>query len=173
MNELERLRTHYAQAGVVEWIGVRPARKAPLESREQVRAVAEHGLEGDHRAGRQGGKRQITLIQSEHLPLVASFLGREAIDPAWLRRNVVVSGINLLALRMARFRVGEAILEGTDYCHPCSRMEAALGHGGYNAMRGHGGITARIVGEGLIRLGDPVEWLALVEPGAKTTAILH
>ncbi len=168
MIDLEELRKHHVRAGVVEWIGVRPERKAPLDAVEQVRAVAEHGLEGDHRLNRRGGKRQVTLIQREHVELVASFLGFDEVDPSLLRRNIVVSGINLLALRTARFRVGEAVFEGTDYCHPCSRMEAALGHGGYNAMRGHGGITARIVQDGTIRLGDPVEWLALVEKNEKT-----
>jgi MOSC domain-containing protein YiiM len=65
-------------------------------------------------------------------------------------------GINLLALKGRRFQIGEAVLEGSGLCHPCSRMEEALGHGGYNAMRGHGGLTTRIVRSGRIALGDPV-----------------
>jgi MOSC domain-containing protein YiiM len=69
---------------------------------------------------------------------------------------LVVAGINLLALKDRRFRIGEAVLETTGLAHPCSRMEAALGDGGYNAMRGHGGITAAIVVSGRLAVGDPL-----------------
>lgn len=71
-----------------------------------------------------------------------------------LRRNIVIKGINLLALKDKTFWVGEALLEYTGECHPCSRMEETLGEGGYNAVRGHGGITARILNGGKITVGD-------------------
>ena len=120
------------------------------------------GLTGDRFAGNVASRRQVTLIQEEHLAAVASMLGRESVDPGLVRRNVVVRGINLLALVGAKFRVGEVLLEGTGRCHPCSRMEENLGAGGYNAMRGHGGITARVLIAGVIRIGDAVH---LVEAG--------
>ena len=101
----------------------------------------------------------MTLIQSEHLQAVATLLSKDHIDPALTRRNIVVSGINLLALQDQRFQIGEAILETTGLCYPCSRMEENLGAGGYNAMRGHGGINARVVAEGRIKQGDSVTLL--------------
>ena len=82
--------------------------------------------------------------------------GHDAVAPATLRRNLVVSGIPLAALRGRRFRIGDVLLEGTDACDPCSRMEAALGPGGYNAMRGMGGLCARILEGGTLRRGDAV-----------------
>lgn len=114
------------------------------------------GLQGDRYSG-TSGKRAVTLIQSEHLPAIASFLGRNHIDPALLRRNIVISSINLLALKGKRFRIGTALLQYTSLCHPYSAMETALGAGGYNALRGHGGITAKILEGGEIRVGDPVK----------------
>lgn len=163
--ELAELIARFPGAGRVEWIGVRPRYRGEVEAVPEVRAVTDAGLEGDHYL-KAGGKRQVTLIQAEHLDVVARLLGREALRPEWLRRNVVVSGISLHALRDRRFRIGAALLEGSGTCDPCSRMEQALGRGGYNAMRGHGGITARIVEGGLIRIGDAVSPLTdrLSEP---------
>jgi len=149
------------QVGRVQWIGLRPAARAAVVAVPTAELVARQGLAGDHRAGRGGGgKRQVTLIQHEHLAAVAAMLGRDRVDPAWLRRNLVVAGLNLLALHDRRFRVGSALLEGTGYCAPCSRMEENLGPGGYNAMRGHGGITARVLEGAPIALGDPVQFIA-------------
>jgi MOSC domain-containing protein YiiM len=139
----------------VTWIGVRPARKAALVPLEAAEITLEAGLVGDHYSGRPGGKRQVTLIQAEDLSAIAGYLGRE-VTPGDLRRNLVVEGINLRALKDRRFRIGEAVLEATDDCHPCSRMEIILGPGGYNAVRGHGGITARVIEGGVVRLGDAV-----------------
>jgi MOSC domain-containing protein YiiM len=144
------------QKGNVRWIGIRPARREPLQQVAEVEVDEKEGLLGDHFSGKKSSKRQVTLIQAEHLDAVASMLQREEIDPASLRRNIVVKGINLLALKDKQFQIGEVVLEMTGLCHPCSRMEENLGPGGYNAMRGHGGITAKIISGGKIRLGDEV-----------------
>lgn len=154
-SELARLMARFPRAGRVEWIGVRPRHRAEPMALAEVNAVTDLGLDGDHYA-KAGGNRQVTLIQAEHLDVVAGLAGVALVKPDWLRRNIVVSGISLHALRDRRFHIGAALLEGTGTCEPCSRMEEALGPGGYNAMRGHGGITARILEGGLIRLGDRV-----------------
>ena len=153
-SELARLMATLPQVGQVEWIGLRPARDVAMTEVEQAEAITEHGLRGDRYTG-GSGKRGITLIQAEHLPAIAALAGVELV-PALLRRNVVVSGIALIALKQRRFRIGDVVLEGTDPCDPCSRMEEALGPGGYNAMRGMGGLCARILEGGSLRLGDAV-----------------
>ena len=145
------------QIGHVTWVGTRPVRRGPLQSLSGVEALTDSHLAGDHYSGKPGSKRQVTLIQGEHIAAVASMLHLPELDPGVLRRNVVVQGINLLALKDRQFWVGGALLEMTGLCHPCSRMEENLGPGGYNAMRGHGGITARIIQGGFIQLGDPVK----------------
>ncbi|MEM6925986.1 MAG: MOSC domain-containing protein, partial [Myxococcota bacterium] len=96
---------------------------------------------------------------AEHLPIIGSLLQRDGIDPAVTRRNLVVRGINLTALRGRKFRIGDAILLGTGPAAPCSKMEEALGTGAYNAMRGHGGLTAKVLVGGAIRRGDVVRAL--------------
>lgn len=149
------LMSNLPRRGRVEWIGLRPRRDdAMLEVSEAV-AVAGKGLIGDrYLAG--SGKRGITLIQFEHLPVIAALTGHGHVASSILRRNVVVAGLPVIALKGRRFRIGEVLLEGTDPCDPCSRMEAALGPGGYNAMRGHGGLCARILEGGRFRVGDEV-----------------
>lgn len=148
----ELIATHHAM-GRVDWIGLRNARLEPLEPVTSAK-IEESGLIGDH--GR-AGKRAITLIQAEHLPVIAALCGREDIPPELLRRNIVVSGINLTALRNHPMKIGTAVLKITSPCAPCSRMEAALGRGGYNAMRGHGGWCAEVLEPGDLRIGDRVE----------------
>ncbi len=149
--------------GTLSWIGIRRVRRGEVESIEATRAVVGLGPEADHRT--QGKtpdpsrSRQVSLIQAEHLPVIASLLHSSSIDPASLRRNLMVEGINLLALKDQTFRIGGALFEGTGPCHPCSRMDENLGVGGLTAMRGHGGITARVIEEGEIRVGDGVEFV--------------
>jgi len=103
------------------------------------------------------------MIQSEHLPIIAAFMGMEVIDPAMLRRNLVISGLNLVAARALfddvplHVMIGDSVVVAvTGPCDPCSKMEALLGPGGWNAMRGHGGVTARIGRGGAIAVGDEV-----------------
>ncbi|MEM9061213.1 MAG: MOSC domain-containing protein [Pseudomonadota bacterium] len=151
--DLRRLTETFTQPGAIRWIGVRPDRRALMTVLERAEVVSS-GLRGDRRTG--PGKRAVTLIQAEHLPVIAALSGYVAVDPALLRRNIVVSGVNLLGLRKIRFRIGSAILRGTGLCAPCSRMEESLGPGGYTAMRGHGGITAEVLEPGEIALGDAV-----------------
>ena len=143
------------QIGQLESIAIRPVKRGLLQAVPMVKVEVESGLVGDHYQGKSR-KRQVTLIQGEHLDAVSSMLGGKEIDPLLTRRNLVVRGINLLALKNKQFRIGEVVLEATGPCEPCSRMEANFGPGGYNAMRGHGGICARVVEGGTIKIGDKV-----------------
>ena len=151
---LKQLMQNLPQQGTVEWISVRPKKRAAVISLESVKVLPQ-GLEGDHYAGRSGN-RSVTLIQQEHISTIASLLHKKQISPEDLRRNIMVSGINLLALKGRTFSIGTAVLQMTGICHPCSRMEETFGAGGYNAVRGHGGINARVILPGEIKLGDRI-----------------
>ncbi len=164
MQNIKDLFSVFPRPGRVAWIGIRPERRGPVLVVNEVDASEDAGLLGDHYSG-QSGNRHVTLIQAEHLPAVAALLDLAELDPALLRRNIVVSGLNLLALKDQVIQIGEAdadgpalpvVLEITGQCHPCSKMETALGPGGYNALRGHGGMTARVRQGGTIRVGDAI-----------------
>jgi MOSC domain-containing protein YiiM len=158
----------FARAGRLEAILLRPARGAPMRAVDAVQALPSRGLEGDRSAAREpaspnGGKRQVSLIQAEHLPAIASLAGLAEVEASRLRRNLVVRGLNLLAARSLFkdralvLHIGDEVaFEISGPCEPCSLMEAALGAGGYNAMRGHGGVTARVLQGGRLRIGDAV-----------------
>ena len=155
MPNMKELLKVMPQKGKVDLISIRPERKQLPQKLTTIEVSIENGLAGDHYKGKNR-KRQVTLIQKEHLDAVASILGK-AVDPLLTRRNIVVSGINLLALKDQQFRIGEdVILEMTGLCHPCSQMETNFGEGGYNAMRGHGGITTKVIQGGEIKEGDEV-----------------
>jgi len=165
MSTLRDLTSRTPHAGRVERIYVRPARDVPVHEVDAVLAIAGRGLEGDRSAktARAGHKRQVTLMQAEHVPLIAAWTHNERVTPAVFRRNLHIAGVNLLAARAlfddqpVRIAIGDSVvLIVTGSCDPCSKMEAALGEGAYNAMRGHGGITATIVVGGIIKRHDAV-----------------
>ena len=154
---LENLLDTLPQTGKVEWIGLRPARRATMQQVSQVVAHPDFGLEGDRYAG-TSGKRQVTIIQFEYLAAIASMLGMPHCDPALLRRNIAVSGLNLRGLKDKTFQIGDVNLKYTGLCHPCSFMEETFGPGGYNAVRGHGGITAQVLTGGCISIDAKVRY---------------
>ena len=146
---------------------VRPARRKQVVHVDSVKADIQTGLEGDHFRGGGSSKRQVTLIGTEDLHAIGSFLGQKAVTLAQTRRNILTTGINLLSLKNRRFRIGEVLLEYTGHCSPCSLMEKTIGPGAYQAMRYRGGITARVVDGGDVRIGDSVSFDSEVEmPGS-------
>ncbi|HEX5538759.1 MAG TPA: MOSC domain-containing protein [Methylophilaceae bacterium] len=166
---MRSLTSQFPRSGRLEHILLRPQRRVAAINVIEALAIAGSGLQGDRSckapvAGQPESKRQVTLIQAEHLPVIAALAGVDRLEPAAMRRNLVISGINLLAAR-ALFKdqpvlihIGEVILQATGACEPCSRMEELLGPGGYNAVRGHGGLTARIVQGGTLRVQDGVDF---------------
>jgi len=161
MSSQQRLLSRYTKdlsPGSLTWIGLRPARKENLIEVNEALALETLGLEGDHRCLKTpGSARQVTLISQEYIQQTAHFLGVDSINPNLLRRNLVVKNINLSALRHQKFSIGEAIFEATAICHPCTRMETALGKGAVAAMLGHGGLCAKVLKSGTIKVGDTVQ----------------
>jgi MOSC domain-containing protein YiiM len=153
---LREMMGRHAQAGRIAWIGLRPGRRAAMIAVPSAE-IGPGGLDGDH--GRPG-KRAVTLVQGEHLRAIGAYLGHGPVAAETLRRNIVVEGLNLAALNGWTVAAGGAVLRITGICAPCSRMEEALGHGGYNAVRGHGGWCADVAAPGRVAVGDRVAPLA-------------
>ena len=125
--------------GVVRFIGLRPTRREAIVAVQSAVLDPDEGLAGDHYRSRTTRSRQVTLIASEHLAAIASYLGRDLVRPEELRRNIVVSGVNLLALSRARFRLGT---ETADFhvCAACGVVPVAtcmMGGARYAVINAH------------------------------------
>ncbi len=150
--------------GKLEWIGLRSERRGEVLVVDEAEAVVGQGLVGDHRMKKSpGSARQVTIISSEYIQQICQHTGHQSIDPRLLRRNLVISGMNMNLLRYQRLQIGEVIIETNALCHPCSRMDENLGKGGTAGMFGYGGLCAKIIQGGRFAVGDAVIRLPLVE----------
>jgi len=165
-SSLRQLTQHFGKPGQLEAIYLRQVRGLDCIAAQVTEAIAQKGLAGDRFSKTPsrnplGSNRQVTLIQAEHIAVISAFIGAP-VDAAKLWRNLVVSGINLLAAKslfkdqVMQIKIGEVILQVSGLCEPCSKMETTLGQGGYNAMRGHGGVNAKIIQGGMLKIGDAV-----------------
>ena len=126
-----------------------------------------YGIEGDWRS--RGGKdRQVTLIEEETLLAVGQTLD-EPVQPGASRRQIVVRGLPLNPTVGHVLRVGEAELKVMGLADPCDNMERTIGPGARAALGDHGGICARVLRGGTVRVGDPV---AVGEPATSRSAEL-
>ncbi len=151
------MKNRFANTGKITWIGLRRTGRGSILEVASAELLAGHGLVGDKAGQRTGSNRQVTLFQAEHLAVIASFLNKKSIHPGELRRNIVVSGINLGALKGYRIQVQDAVLVIMGDCAPCKKMEQVLGFGGFNAMCNHGGVTAIVEKGGVISISNKVK----------------
>ncbi|MFN7973152.1 MAG: MOSC domain-containing protein [Acidobacteriota bacterium] len=144
--------------GQVVHIHVAAAGGGPMTARSAVRAVAGSGLEGD-RHFREDGQdrpdRQVTLIEQE----AVEALGRDyglALSPGESRRNITTRGIALNHLVGRTFRVGQALFQGVMLCEPCGHLQRMTKKKVIKGLVHRGGLRARIVEDGLVKVGDPI-----------------
>lgn len=145
--------------GRVELLVVAAEHGGDAELPNAVEALAGRGLAGDRYclaepAAGNAAKGNITLIEASALEHLAS-LGIDA-SGSDVRRNVVVSGIELNGLVGGEFTIGEVRCVATELCDPCSYLEKRTKPGVLRGLVERGGIRARIVDGGRIALGDEV-----------------
>jgi MOSC domain-containing protein YiiM len=123
-------------------------------SLEEVRCVAGRGLEGDRffdfKADYNG---QITFFDLDVFDEMARALGVSHRLPATVRRNVFVRGIDLNALVGRKFSLQGIVFEGTQECAPCHWMDYSFGPGAHAFLKNRGGLRAKILSTGLLRVG--------------------
>ncbi|GAB7008540.1 MOSC domain-containing protein [Halorubrum trueperi] len=151
--------------GQIEAIHTAPEAGAPMEERDRVEAVSGRGLRGDryfldrgtYSDSARGVSRELSLIERETLDAVERDYG-VAVGQGEHRRNLTTAGVGLNRLVGTRFRVGEVACEGVELCEPCSYLERLLDREGiHDALVHRGGLRARIVSDGTIEPGAPIE----------------
>lgn len=144
--------------GRVERIVIAPAAGAEAIEPQSVEALAGRGLAGDRYMLAMAGsdpKGNVTLIERASFEHLAG-LGIE-VDESELRRNLVVTGIDLNPLLGREFRIGDVLCRTTELCEPCRYIEKRTVPGVLKALVERGGIRAEILASGTISVGDRVE----------------
>jgi len=152
-------------AGFVESIFLAPEGGAQMKNVQVATALEGCGLEGDrYCAGtghwsRFGRVCEVTFIAAEDLDDIA----RETcvgVKNGEHRRNIVTRGISLKTLRRGeRFRVGEVVFDYRGPRSVCRYIERLTAPGMTQALKSRGGICARVIENGTVRVGDEIELL--------------
>jgi hypothetical protein len=152
-------------SGEIVAIHVASGAGAPMQGLASAEAVAGEGLVGDRYREGTGfysltstdpGARELTLIEEESLAAVLKDTGI-VLGPEEHRRNLTTRAMALDSLLGLRFRIGEVICEGVRPCPPCTHLEEITGKQVMKPLVHRGGIRARIVEGGWIRIGDPIQ----------------
>jgi MOSC domain-containing protein YiiM len=131
------------------------------DRRELIEVRAGFGIVGDRYAGRPAHRdAAVTVLAAESVEALAAELGAGTLDPLLARRNVVLRGAEVEALRGQEFSLdsgeGEVLLRGGRPANPCAWMDVVLTPGAHRAMRGRGGVRCAALGDGILRLGPAV-----------------
>jgi MOSC domain-containing protein YiiM len=132
----------------------KPAGQHETMSVDSVECVMDRGLKGDrffdYKPGYGG---QITFFSREIHERLCRELGFGSKDPRAYRRNVLTSGVDLNELIGKEFVVQGVRFFGYSECKPCYWMDQAVGPGAHDWLKGNGGLRARVLSNGILRVG--------------------
>ncbi len=152
-------------------IQIAPEASAPMQSVPEARSVPGKGLEGDRYFSGRGtysprpsfGGREVTLIETETVEaLLDGVMNAEGqrggikISAVESRRNIATSGVPLNHLVNKEFWVGEVLMRGTRLCEPCKHLEDLTQKGVLAGLIHRGGLRAKVLNAGTIRVGDVI-----------------
>jgi MOSC domain-containing protein YiiM len=148
--------------GEILSIYIRPGEGQPMRAMDQVRAVPGRGLEGDHyyyssatTDTTQDSSREVTLIELETLQAAKRDYELN-LELGESRRNLITRNVPLNHLVGKEFQVGDVRLLGVRLCEPCSHLASLTNKPVIKPLVHRGGLRAKILSEGLIRVGDSV-----------------
>ncbi|MEM1294186.1 MAG: MOSC domain-containing protein [Verrucomicrobiota bacterium] len=123
----------------------------PMVEVDQVECVENRGIKGDRFFDhKQDYKGQITFFSKEIYDKLCDQFGVDDKAPTAFRRNVIVEGIDLNSLIGEEFEIQGVRFLGTEECKPCYWMDQAFADGAHEALKGNGGLRARILTDGIL-----------------------
>ena len=133
-----------------------PSGTHPIVEVEHVECVAGRGLRGDRFFDfKEDYKGQVTLFSWEVFETLRRERGQPELSPAALRRNLLVEGLDLNVQSGVQFELQGVVLESSGECKPCYWMDQAVAPGAEEFLRSRfrGGLRARILSDGILRVG--------------------
>lgn len=128
-----------------------PAGTTPMIEVAEVNCVSGKGLVGDRFFDwKDDYKGQITFFEHEQYERLCEKLSVMSVPPSALRRNVITKGMDLNTLIGTEFEVQGVRFLGTQECSPCYWMNQAFAEGAEDALKGHGGLRAKILSDGTL-----------------------
>jgi len=147
----------------------KPPNDFPLIELQRIECVAGHGIRGDRFYDyRENYKGQITFFSAEVFDEVCSTFRLRTKSAGVLRRNVIVSGIELNNLIGADFELQGVRFRGMDHCKPCYWMDVAFAPGAEDFLKDRGGLRGQILTNGWIEVGDAKLKIVSAAPVAAT-----
>ena len=126
-----------------------------ITEKDSINCVAGQGIEGDRYFNhKENFKGQITFFSEQIAQQLEEAINVPGYDRSEMRRNVLISGIDLNSLIGKRFRLGGIEFSGSEECAPCYWMESAVGPGAHEWLKGNGGLRCRIETSGQLTTGD-------------------
>ena len=131
-----------------------PAGEHPMLAQREIVCHAGRGIEGDRFLDfKEDYKGQITFFERETYDQLCAEFGVWDREPWVFRRNVITAGIELPSLYGREFEVQGVRFFGTGESAPCHWMNEAFHPGAEDRLKGHGGLRARILTDGVLRAG--------------------
>ena len=141
--------------GEVVGISTRIKKRAPMVVFASAKVSFEKGI-GDDSRGKIQGNRQVTVMTQENWDIVCEELGKK-LHWTTRRANIIIKGVDLENTTGCILKIGDFFLEITGELDPCSRMDEQI-QGLTKALTPNwrGGVTCKILKEGVVNEGDKV-----------------
>ena len=136
----------------------KPPGNAPMQEVDEVECVAGKGLRGDRFFNyKEDYKGQVTFFSHEVYERLCEQFQLSEVPPSVFRRNVVTKGVDLNELIGEEFEIQGIKFLGTVESTPCYWMNQAVAEGAEEAMKGFGGLRAKILEGGTLRRSQMLE----------------